>query len=70
MKKMDFNFDIEKLEQFFYNNLNEKDKRLYVGLESMKIGYYGVHNISSKYKINKHYCSQRSERIIVTRCCY
>ncbi len=54
MKKTDFNFDIAKLEQVFYMNLTEKDQRLFAALESMKIGYYGVHEVSTKYKIHKH----------------
>ncbi len=54
MKKSDFNYNIEKVTLLFYNNLSEKDKRLFVGLEAMKIGYYGVSEISLKYKIHKH----------------
>jgi predicted ArsR family transcriptional regulator len=54
MKKTDFSFDIEQLEQVFYNNLTEKGRRLFAGLEAMKIGYYGVNDVSTKYKINKH----------------
>ena len=54
MKKADFNFDIDKYTALFYNNLSEKDKRLFAGLESMKIGYYGVSTISKKLNINKH----------------
>ncbi len=37
-----------------YNNLSEKDKRLFAGLESMRIGYYGVSIISKKLNIHKH----------------
>ena len=54
MKKTDFNYDIEKYTFLFYNNLSEKDKRLYAGLEALKIGYYGVTEISEKYKVHKH----------------
>ncbi len=54
MKKTDFNYNIEKFEQLFYNNLTEKDRRLYAGLEAMKIGYYGVNQVSNKFKLNKH----------------
>jgi predicted ArsR family transcriptional regulator len=54
MKKADFNLNIEKVEQVFYHNLTEKDRRLFVGLEAMKIGYYGVQDVANKYKINKH----------------
>lgn len=54
MKREDFNFDIEKYTVLFYNNLSEKDKRLFAGLESMKIGYYGVCTISKQLNIHKH----------------
>jgi len=54
VKKTDFNYDIEKYTFLFYNNLSEKDKRLYAGLEALKIGYYGVTEISEKYKVHKH----------------
>ena len=54
MKKTDFNFDIEKYSLLFFNNLSEKDKRLYVGIESMKLGYYGVDEVAKKYAIHKH----------------
>ena len=53
MKKIDFNFDIEKYNLLFYNNLSEKNKRLYASLEAMKIGYYGVNQVSEIYKIDK-----------------
>ena len=54
MKKADFNFDIEKYTALFYNNLSEKDKRLFAGLESMRIGYYGVSVVSKRLNIHKH----------------
>ncbi len=54
MKKSDFNFDIEKVTLLFYGNLSEKDKRLFVGLEAMRIGYYGVSEISKKFQVHKH----------------
>jgi len=54
MKKTDFNYDIEKYTLLFLNNLSEKDKRLFAGLEAMKIGYYGVNETSKKFNIHKH----------------
>lgn len=54
MKKSDFNFDIEKYSLLLFNYLSEKDKRLYAGIESMKLGYYGVNEISKKFNIHKH----------------
>ncbi|KAA6323555.1 hypothetical protein EZS27_027011, partial [termite gut metagenome] len=37
MKKEDFTYEIEKHEKFFYSQLSEREKRLYTGLEAMKI---------------------------------
>lgn len=54
MKKADFNYDIEKYTLIFFNSLSEKDKRLFSGLEAMKVGYYGVGEISKKLNIHKH----------------
>lgn len=54
MKKTDFIFDINKFGTLFYNTLSEKDKRLFVGFESMKLGYHGVTAISKQYGVNKH----------------
>ena len=54
MKKSDFNFDIDKYSLLFFNSLSEKNKRLYAGIESMKLGYYGVGAIAEKYSIHKH----------------
>ena len=54
MKKIDFNFDTEKYTVLFFNNLSEKDKRLFAGLQAMNVGYYGVNEISMKFKIHKH----------------
>jgi predicted transcriptional regulator len=54
MKKSDFNFDIDKYSLLFFNSLSEKNKRLYAGIESMKLGYYGVDEIAEKYSMHKH----------------
>jgi predicted ArsR family transcriptional regulator len=54
MKKVDFEYDIEKHEQFFFAQMNERGKRLYLGLEAMKLGYNGVAEISQKYNTHKH----------------
>ena len=53
MKKSDFCYDIEKYTKLFFNNLSEKDKRLYAGLEAMKLGYYGVQEVSILLGIDK-----------------
>jgi len=64
MKKSDFNFDIEKYSLLYFNNLSEKDKRLYAGLESMKLGYYGVYEISKMFNMNKHTIRKGREELI------
>ncbi len=53
MNKTEFNCDIEKTTILFFNNLSEKDKRLFAGLQSMGLGYYGVTEISKKFNLSK-----------------
>lgn len=67
MKKQDFNFDIDKYSLLFFNNLSEKDKRLYAGLESMKLGYYGVDEIASKYSIHKHTVRRGQKELLTNK---
>ena len=54
MKKIDFEYEIEKHERFFFSRLSERAKRQYAGLEAMKLGYNGVVEVSGKYSIHKH----------------
>jgi len=54
MKKADFEYDIAKHEMFFYEQLLEHQKRLFVGLRAMEIGYYGVKEVSRKFDIHIH----------------
>jgi hypothetical protein len=54
MKKIDFEYELEKHERFFYSQLSEQGKRLYSGLEAMKLGYNGVKTVSIRLEINKH----------------
>jgi predicted ArsR family transcriptional regulator len=54
MKKSDFNFDVDKYSLLFFNSLSERIKRLYAGLESMKLGYYGVDEVAKKFGMHKH----------------
>lgn len=54
MKKSDFNLDIEKYSLLFFNSLSEKNKRLYAGIEAMRLGYYGVDEIAKRYGMHKH----------------
>lgn len=52
MKKIDFDIDIEPYNLKFYESLSEKDQRRFAALEAMKIGYYGIKEISKKYNIH------------------
>jgi hypothetical protein len=54
MKKVDFEYDIEKHEQFFFDQMTERGKRLYLGLQAMKLGYSGVSEVSQKFNTHKH----------------
>jgi DNA-binding transcriptional regulator YhcF (GntR family) len=54
MKKVEFEYDIEEHEKFFYSQLSEQIKRQYAGLEAMKLGYNGVAKVSKRLGINKH----------------
>ena len=54
MKKIDFVYEIEKHEQFFFSQLSEHNKRQYAGLEAMKLGYNGVLTVSQRLGLNKH----------------
>ena len=54
MKKVDFNYEIEKHDKFFYSQLSERCRRQYAGLEAMRLGYNGVAIVSHKYGINRH----------------
>jgi hypothetical protein len=53
MKKIDFEYDIERHEKFFISQLSERGKRLYVGLDAMKNGYNGVMTVSKKFGVHK-----------------
>ena len=54
MRKADFECDIAKHEQFFYEQLSERQRRLFVALKAMEIGYYGVKEVSRRFDIHIH----------------
>jgi hypothetical protein len=54
MKKVDFVYDIDEHEKFFFSLLPESLRRKYTGLQAMKGGYYGVSNASKKFGIHKN----------------
>jgi hypothetical protein len=41
-------------ELFFFNQLNEKQQRLYAGLKSSDIGYHGVSQVSKELGLHPH----------------
>ena len=64
MRKSDFTYDIEKHEKFFFDNLSECKKRQFAGLEAMKLGYYGVVEVSKKYEIHIHTVRKGKKELI------
>ena len=54
MKKIDFMYEVEKHELFFYSQLPEYLKRMYCGLQAMKGSYRGVAETSQKYGVHRH----------------
>jgi hypothetical protein len=55
MKKGEtFDIDWKPLALLFFEYLSEKDKRLYCGLEAVRLGIHGVTEISSFYHIHPH----------------
>jgi hypothetical protein len=67
MKKVDFEYDMEKHEQFFYEQLSERDKRLFLGLEAMKAGYYGVSKISQRFSVHRHTIRRGKKELLEQR---
>ena len=47
-------FDIDVRPLLLYQHLSEKDRRLFCGLEAVRLGAHGVSNVSSFYHINPH----------------
>lgn len=42
------------LEVQFYNSLNERSRRLYVGLKAMELGWHGVELVSASYGVHSN----------------
>ena len=64
MKKIDFTYEIEKHEKFFFDHLPESKQRHYAGLEAMKHGYYGVSIVSKKFGIHRHTVRKGKKEVI------
>jgi hypothetical protein len=54
MKKVDFVYDIDEFEKYFFSLLPENLRRKFAGLLAMKDGYYGVSNVSKNLDIHKN----------------
>jgi hypothetical protein len=55
MKKGEtFNIDPKPLSLLFFNHLSEKDRRLFCGLEAIRLGVHGVSQVSSQYQVHPH----------------
>ena len=55
MKKGEtFNIDPKPLAQLFCEHLSEKDRRLFCGLEAVRIGAHGVGQVSATYHVHPH----------------
>jgi len=65
MKKIDFEYDIAKHEQFFYCQLSERQKRLYAALKAMEKGYYGVKEVSKTFDIHIHTVRRGKKELIL-----
>jgi len=55
MKKGEtFDIDPKPVSLLFFNNLSEKDRRQFCGLEAIRIGAHGVSQVSVFYGIHPH----------------
>ena len=55
MKKGEtFDIDPKPYLLLFFDNLSEKDRRYFCGLEAIRLGVHGVSQVSSFYKVNPH----------------
>lgn len=61
---MDFEYEIEIQEEFFFSQLSERLKRLYAGLYAMKGGYNGVTTTSHRFSIHKHTVRRGKKELI------
>jgi hypothetical protein len=55
MKKGEtFDIDPDPLSLIFFDQLSEKGRRLFCGLEAVRLGVHGVKKVSIFYKIHPH----------------
>ena len=56
--------ELQLLKRSFYNQLDERNKRLYAGLEAEAIGYYGVKEVSLILNIHAHTVRRGKQELI------
>jgi hypothetical protein len=55
MKKGEsFDIDWQPLALLFFQHLSEKDRRLFCGLEAVRLGVHGVAQVSAGYQVHPH----------------
>jgi hypothetical protein len=55
MKKGEiFEIDPNPLSFLFFGQLSEKDRRLFCGLEAVRLGIHGVSQVSVLYRVHPH----------------
>jgi hypothetical protein len=51
---IDTQFMMTEAESFFFNQLNEHQRRLYAGLKCLDLGYHGVSQVSKTLGLHPH----------------
>jgi hypothetical protein len=65
MKKGEtFDIDPQPLSLLFFEQLSEKDRRLFCGLEAIRQGVHGVSRVSSFYKVHPHTVRTGKEELL------
>ncbi len=62
-EKQFYDSETEKIMRRFYDGLNEKDGRLYAGLEALKIGHGGRNYIATILGCSRHTVSRGAREV-------
>jgi len=66
MKKGEtFDIDPNPLALLFFRHLSEKDRRLFCGLEAVRLGAHGVRQVSALYHIHPHTVRAGKEELLL-----
>ena len=52
----------------FYNSLNERSRRLYVGLKASELGWHGVELVSASYGIHANTVRKGKKELLLPLC--